>query len=101
MIRSLAALYALFLLPLLCYGGPEKTSIAHTHASGDAVGADVPSGFFPGAIHYFAGIGSGNGTYSDGSVPTQVVLSPFSTVTDSKGNVYIASGGQMYMVYAG
>jgi MBG domain (YGX type) len=64
--------------------------------------ADVPSGFFPGPIHYFAGTGVTTGTYSDGSVPTQVPLAPLSTVTDSKGNVYIATTGDaIYMVYAG
>ncbi len=100
-VRSLTPFLALFLLPLLCYGAPKKAPAGRALATPAAVPADVPSGFFPGLIHYFAGTGSGNGTYSDGSIPTQVPLLPVSAVTDSKGNVYIASFTAFYMVYAG
>jgi hypothetical protein len=64
----------------------------------------VPSGFFPGPIHYFAGDGpSLTGNYADGSVPTQVPLpEPVAVVGDSKGNIYVSVvQGGLYMVYAG
>jgi hypothetical protein len=66
-----------------------------------AASPDVPSGFFPGAINYFAGNGTTGTAYSDGSIPTQVQLAPGYTVTDSQGNVYIATSGAIYMVYSG
>jgi hypothetical protein len=100
--RLLRAFLALFLLPITCYSAPKKAVVSQTQARPAAVSADVPSGFFPGVIHYFAGFGSTTtGTYSDGSLPTQVPLTPLSSVTDSHGNVYIATVQALYMVYAG
>lgn len=98
-IRSLTAFLALF-LPMICYGAPKQAAAA-TPA---AVPADVPSGFFPGPIHYFAGNGPGlSGTYADGSVPTLVPLpQPVAVVSDSKGNIYISIvNDSLFMVYAG
>ena len=103
-IRSLTAFLAVFLLPMLCCGVPKKAAGAHTRATPDAVPADVPSGFFPGPIHYFAGEGpSLTGTYADGSVPTQVPLpQPVAVVSDSKGNIYISIvNDSLFMVFAG
>ncbi len=103
-IRSLTTCLALFLLAMMCYGAPKKTAAAHTRAVPAAVPADVPSGFFPGPIHYFAGNGPGlSGDYADGSLPTQVPLpQPVAVVSDSKGNVYVSIvGGALYMIYAG
>jgi MBG domain (YGX type) len=66
---------------------------------------DTPSGFEPGQINLFAGNGTNMGTFSNGSVPTQVLLTPFFSVTDSYGNVYIAAAssptGGIFMVYGG
>ena len=55
----------------------------------------------PGPINYFAGDGSLMTTYSDASLPTNVSINPGALATDSHGNVYIASGQLVYMVYAG
>ena len=67
--------------------------------------ADTPSGFLPGQINIFAGNGTSTGTFSNGSEPTQVFLSPSYSVTDSYGNVYIAAGssptGGIFIVYGG
>lgn len=69
-------------------------------ASLGQVPADIPSGFQPGLISYFAGNGNNNvPNFSDGSVPTQVSIGGY-IATDSHGNVYIIAGG-FYMVYAG
>ncbi len=100
--RSVTALCALLLLPLICSGVQNKAVAGQLKAKRAGVGPDLPSGYFSGLIHYFADNGNGSGTYSDGSLPTQVPLGVVSSVTDSKGNVYIAvSGAAMYMVYAG
>ena len=65
--------------------------------------SNVPSGFRPGFIFYFAGNGtSDQGSYADGSVPTQVPINPVSAVaTDSQGNTYIGANAAIYVVYGG
>ena len=66
-------------------------------------GEDVASGFTPGIISDYAGDGKGDLSFSDGSLPTQVLMdtAPL-TATDSQGNVYITKGfGTVYMVYGG
>jgi hypothetical protein len=72
---------------------------------GQTTPADVPSGFMPGIISNYAGDGKGDLSFSDGSLPTQVVIAGYGvTATDSQGNVYIALQGNhsaIYMVYGG
>jgi hypothetical protein len=57
----------------------------------------------PGYIYYFAGDGPGlSGIYGDGSLPTEVPLpNPTAIAADSSGNIYFATGGSLYVVYAG
>ena len=102
--RSVAAFLAPFLLWLPCHSASKRPASSHLAATPAAVPADVPSGFFPGPIHYFAGEGpSLTGTYADGSVPTQVPLpQPVAVVSDSKGNIYISIvNNSLFMVFAG
>lgn len=61
---------------------------------------DIPSGFLPGLINYFAGNGNNEVQVVNGSLPTDVSVSGQPAI-DSHGNVYIAGGGAIYIVYAG
>src|ERR1700759_2087496 len=102
--RSAAAFLSLFLLWLPCHAASKHPASSHPAAIPAAVSADMPSGFFPGPIHYFAGEGpSLTGTYADGSVPTQIPLpQPVAVVSDSKGNIYISIvNDSLFMVFAG
>ena len=87
---SFSLLFLLVLFPIRSYsqGSPPP---------------DIPTGFLPGLINYFAGNGpTAGGSYSDGSVPTLVPINPVNAVaSDSLGNIYIASNATIYMVYAG
>jgi hypothetical protein len=89
-------LNAIALYPSLSFAEVEPSAVRPAYSP-----SDTPSGFFPGLVYYFAGNGTGNGQFSNGSVPTQVPVSGF-TATDSHGNVYIANpSGAIYLVYAG
>ena len=102
--HSLAAFLSLFLLALPSYSAAKYPTSTDVAANPAAAPVDVPSGFFPGPIHYFAGEGpSLTGTYADGSVPTQVPLpQPVAVVSDSKGNIYISIVNDgLFMIYAG
>ena len=96
--RSIARCSLLFfmfvVLASACFAKAKRTVAAPSSA------ADTPSGFFPGAINYFAG--GGSGAFVNGSVPTQVTIGGATiTAADSLGNIYVAGGTSIYMVYAG
>jgi hypothetical protein len=83
--------------PLLC----ALLFLLAPASHGQTTPPDVPSGFMPGIINYFAGNGTSSPTVTDGSVPTQVSVGAFPTATDSQGNVYIAGSSVIYIVYGG
>jgi hypothetical protein len=66
----------------------------------ETVAPDIPSGFLPGLINFFAGNGNSGVQVTDGSVPTDVSLTG-KPIIDSHGNVYIASDLAIYVVYGG
>ena len=84
--------------------GPIKQPPAKLHRNASPLSNDMPSGFFPGAINIFAGNGTPDGAYVNGSAPTQVSIGSAAAVTaDSQGNIYFAgdSGYTIYVVFAG
>lgn len=96
--RRLLLVFALLSLSL-----PSFAKVKRATASPRA---DIPSGFLPGTINYFAGNGTeSNSVFPSGSVPTNVSLTAGFTATDGYGNVYIAGGSGIsqgiYMVYGG
>ena len=95
--RSIACSQLLLVLLILL------PSVSYAKVKRQTSSQDTPSGFFPGIINYFAGNGTTGGSYSDGSIPTQVPLSQLGPLaSDSHGNIYIADGSTaLYMVYAG
>ena len=91
----------LLLFAVALHASASFAKVKHPSTASAFAPADVPSGFFPGLIQYFAGNGTGNGQFSNGSLPTLVPVSGY-TATDSQGNVYIGDpSGAIYMVYAG
>jgi hypothetical protein len=97
-LRSLLRLTACSLIalwPLAAFASTKTKAQA-------AASPDVPSGFLPGIINYFAGNAISGGTYTDGSIPTNVSIGTSYAVADSQGNIYIASTtGAIYIVFAG
>ena len=95
--RSIACSQLLLVLLILL------PSVSYAKVKRQTSSQDTPSGFFPGIINYFAGNGTTGGSYSDGSIPTQVPLSQLGPLaSDSHGNIYIADGSTaLYIVYAG
>jgi hypothetical protein len=78
----------------------RKASSVRVAAISDAVPSDVPSGFQPALIDYFAGNGNNQTEVTNGSIPTNVSVAG-QPVADSHGNVYIAGGGAFYIIYGG
>ena len=94
LLRCLSLFAFMVLLPSAFYGKVKDQASAPP---------DVSSGFLPGIIDYFAGNGSNQGSYSDGSLPTQVSINSLGAIaSDSLGNIYIVgNNGSLYVVYAG
>jgi hypothetical protein len=94
-------LFVLLLLTLVA-NGQIKRHAGNLQSS--ATVNDAQSGFFPGAINIFAGNGTANGGYADGSLPTNVSIgSPTAVASDSQGDIFFAgdSGNTIFVVYEG
>jgi hypothetical protein len=98
-IDCLMLLSVLLLLTVAASGQMRPRSASpHSHAGAH----DAPSGFLPGVINIFAGDGTNNGNYTDGSLPTQTSIgSPTAVASDSEGDIVVSNGPEVMMVYAG
>ena len=100
--RLIASCLSLFSFLLLSGAPSYGGQVTHKPSRPATASPDVSPVFAPGLIYYFAGDGpNGSASYSDGSNPIQVPVAAFFTASDSHGNVYIATSGQIFIVYAG
>jgi hypothetical protein len=85
--------------PLLLFVLLVFTLVSH----GQTAPPDVPSGFLPGPISIFAGNGNNDTTtiFTSGSPTATTIGSPTAVAADSQGNIFIADGTYVLMVYAG